>query len=848
MNFNHLMSVVGIDFGNENCYISVARAGGIESIANDYSMRDTPSYVAFGDKQRLMGVAAKSQHLTNLKKTFFGFKPLIGRKFKDPIVQNELKRIPYPVSEDPETGNVLLHVDYLGKSHSFTPKQVTSMLFTKLKHTAEAALNTKVKDVVISVPTYYTDCERRCILDAANMADLNVLKLMNDTTATALAYGIYKQDLPPPEEKARNVIFVDVGHRGAQAAACSFNKGKLSMVCNTFDANLGGRNLNENIARYFADGFKKSYKIDVYSSPKAMIKLITEVEKLKKQMSANTNKLPLNIECFMDDKDVKGYIDRTTFEEISQVEISRMEKILTDCLAQSKWKKEDIYSVEIVGGSTRVPFVKTAMERVFGKVPNTTLNADEAVSRGCALQCAILSPTFKVREFSVLDSQPYPILLKWQTGADIGEMEVFSKFQSIPFSKMLTFWQPDNFKLVVEYAGKDVTMNPHIGEFEISVTPKPDGSNTKVKVKARINLNGIFAIVSATKSEKHEIEEEVQMEVEEEKKPASANSGDKATNNTTSEDVNMDEPNEKATTEDKKDEKTPTSPPKMEKQKKIITKIIDLPVCSRVVGSLTDEGLTNLSSIERNFVKQDQMESDRLTYKNAVEEYVYDIRSKIHGDLSEFITDEDRGKYSNELEDSENWLYEDGEDVEKKVYVEKLNHLQVVGEALKRRKYEFDQRPHAFNTLGHCLNMATKVIDAFRSGDEKYNHLDTEAVNKVNNMIIEKNKWLSSSIHTLKDLDKTSDPSILVSYFYEEKKNFEAFAHPILHKAKPKVEPPPPPPTTQPNPEDDKTKNNAADNNTEGGDNSTSGMGEGAPPKPNKKNVGEEAAQTMAVD
>ncbi|QQP36939.1 HSP70 family member 1, partial [Caligus rogercresseyi] len=525
------MSVVGIDFGNENCYISVARAGGIESIANDYSMRDTPSYVAFGDKQRLMGVSAKSQHLTNLRKTFFGFKPLIGRKFQDPVVQRELPRIPYPISEDPETGNVLLHVEYLGKSQGFTPKQVTAMLFSKLKSTAENALNTKVKDVVISVPAYYNDCERRCLLDAASMADLNVLKLMNDTTATALAYGIYKQDLPAPEEKARNVVFVDVGHRGAQAAAVSFNKGKLSLVANTFDPNLGGRNLNENIAHYFSDAFKTSYKIDVRSNPKAMLKLITEVEKLKKQMSANTNKLPLNIECFMNDKDVKGYVDRTTFEEISQSEIKGIEKILSEVLSLSKWKKEDIYAVEVVGGSTRVPFVKNAIERVFGKIPNTTLNADEAVSRGCALQCAILSPTFKVREFSVLDSQPYALKLKWETGGELGEMEVFPSLQSIPFSKMLTFWQNSNFKLIVEYANPDVILNPHIGEFEIAVTPKADGSNTKVKVKARINLNGVFSIVSATTTEKIEVEEEVQMEVEE---TPSAKKDDK-------EDVNMEE-------------------------------------------------------------------------------------------------------------------------------------------------------------------------------------------------------------------------------------------------------------------------------------------------------------------
>ncbi|QQP36940.1 HSP70 family member 1 [Caligus rogercresseyi] len=224
------------------------------------------------------------------------------------------------------------------------------------------------------------------------------------------------------------------------------------------------------------------------------------------------------------------------------------------------------------------------------------------------------------------------------------------------------------------------------------------------------------------------------------------------------------------------------------------------------------------------------MESDRLTCKNAVEEYVYDIRSKIHGDLSDFITEDVRGKYSNELEDSENWLYEEGEDVEKKVYVEKLKSLQVLGEAVKQRKQEYDGRENAFNSFGHSLNMATKVIEAFKAGDEKYAHLDGEAVQKVSNMIGEKKEWLNASIHTLSNLDKTSDPSILLSAFFDEKKSFEAFATPILNKAKPKVEPPKEPepenpPSQQPPPTSEE------------------------PPKaPNNSNAGEDPAQGMAVD
>jgi len=234
------MAVVGIDFGNNNCYISIARAGGIETIANDYSLRETPSFVGFGERQRVLGVNSKNQQLTNLKRTVFGFKHMLGRQFKDPVVQESLIGLPFDVSEGRD-GKILIHVKYLGSQNVFTPEEITAMLFTKLRITAEEALKTKVKDVVISCPSYFTDCERRALLDAGAIAGLNVLKLMNDTTATALAYGIYKQDLPPVEEKARNVIFVDVGHIGIQVAAGSFNKGKLVMKALTYARVLHGR-------------------------------------------------------------------------------------------------------------------------------------------------------------------------------------------------------------------------------------------------------------------------------------------------------------------------------------------------------------------------------------------------------------------------------------------------------------------------------------------------------------------------------------------------------------------------------------------------------------------------------
>ncbi|TRY71201.1 hypothetical protein TCAL_10670 [Tigriopus californicus] len=795
------MSVVGIDFGYDNCYISVARAGGIETIANDYSMRDTPSMVGFTDRQRTMGVGAKNQLLTNLKRTFFGFKALLGRSFEDPLVQTERARLPFPISMAKD-GGILVHVDYLSQEQAFTPQQLTAMLFTKIKDTADQALQTKVKDVVISVPIFYTDRERRSLLDAATIAGLNVLKLMNDTTATALAYGIYKQDLPAPEEKPRNVIFVDSGHRGIQVAAGSFHKGKLVIQACAFDRNCGGQAFNEALAKFFAEEFRTKYKIDALSNKKALLKLTAEGEKLKKQMSANTNKLPLNIECFMEDKDVSASVDRAKFEELISPQLKRIEEVMRECLAAIKWKTEDIYSVEIVGGSTRIPAIKNLIEDIFGKAPNTTLNADEAVSRGCALQCAILSPTFKVREFSVTDLQPYPIKLKWQSEGDSGDMEVFPKFHAVPYSKMLTFYRRDNFVVEGEYDGSAPLPDQHIGKFEIGeVKPLPDGSNQKVKVKVRVNLHGIFVVSTASYSEKHEIEEEVPMEVETPKEGANSDAantagdkgdkGDKGQEKKTEgqESGERGEPMEETSKEDSAAKSK--EPVKMEKRKKTVTKTIELPITPIVAGALSRDKLELATDLEKTFVAQDTQEGERLNAKNTVEEYIYDIRSKIHDELADFIAEEDRAQFVNDLEAAENWLYEDGEDCEKTAYVERLKALRLKGEPVRKRKEEFELRPQAIDLMGRSLQQASKVLDLYNQGDEKFSHIDPAEMDKVVKLVAEKRAWLDENCATLANLPKTVNPPILAVQFHNERQAFENVAMPILNKPKPKVEPPP---------------------------------------------------------
>ncbi|XP_041359091.1 heat shock 70 kDa protein 4-like isoform X2 [Gigantopelta aegis] len=687
------MSVVGIDFGTSSCYIAVARAGGIETIANEYSDRRTPSYVSLSEKNRAVGVNAQNHAVTNFKNTVCGFKRVLGRKYSDPDVhteqQNQFRA--NEIGEDKD-GNVVFQLMYMGEKQAFTPVQLTTMLFTKLKHTAEAALKTKVIDVVVSVPLFFTDTERRALLDACQMAGFNCLRLLNDTTATALAYGIYKQDLPAENEKPRNVIIIDLGYSSLQVAAVAFHKGKLKVLATNSDPYLGGRDFDRIILDQCCKDFKEKYNIDPKSQPKAYIRLMTQVEKMKKQMSANTEPIPLGIECFMDDKDVSTKMSRAEFEQLSEDLLTRIEYALKEILKSTNLKSGEIHSVEVVGGSCRIPAFKRLVKDVFGLEPSTTLNSDEATARGCALQCAILSPTFRVRDFSITDCQPYSITLTWQGPIEEdSSMEVFPRFHPAPFSKMLTFYRKEPFHLTAQYTYPNEIPYPttKIGTFFVkNVVPQANGESSKVKIKIRINSHGIFEVKSASLVEKLENEEEKQnetetMDTDEGKKNGETDEESKSS--VGDEDMQTDQ---QSPTESSSETSDSTTPEKQEAEKKTTPKgkepkkpkktirQIDLPI-DECVPQLTKNELNILIEKENEMMMQDKLEKERADAKNTVEEYVYDMRDKLGGPYEKFASEAERNTFNQLLMETEDWLYGDGDDQSKQVYVDKLAQLKV---------------------------------------------------------------------------------------------------------------------------------------------------------------------------
>ncbi|XP_013418589.1 97 kDa heat shock protein-like isoform X2 [Lingula anatina] len=830
------MACVGFDFGTSSCYVAVARQGGIETIANDYSERRTPSVVALGEKQRFLGVGAKNQEATNVKNTVSEFKRLIGRKFKDPMVQREIKHYPNEIVEG-VNGSVGIKARYLGEQHVFTAEQLGGMMLTKLKQTAEHGMGTKVVDCVISVPSFYTDAERRAMIDVAKMADLNCLRIMNDTTAAALAYGIYKQDLPEEEAKPRNVVIIDMGYSSLQISVCAFNKGKLKVLATACDAFLGGRDLDRLLVDHFAAEFKEKYKIDVKSNVRAMVRLKTACERLKKLMSSNTEELPMNIECIMDDKDVSGRMKRAKLEELAAPLVARIETVMRQALQLSGLKTSDLYSVEIIGGSSRVPIVKETVKKVYGLEASTTLNADEAVSRGCALQCAILSPTFRVRDFSVTDAQPYPIKLVWQgvmeDESEINEMEVFPMFHAIPFTKMLTFYRRDAFTLEAQYGASTALPYPTdtLGSFTIKdVKAQPKGESAKVKVKVRVDIHGIFKITSATTTEKIEnASQEEPMEVDEKvetvqngpKEGESSPAGGEAkpTENAEETPMQTDQPSEGQVKEDeeKKEEKDEKKDDKKEaKKNKVKVKTIDLSVDSNVPG-LDKNTLNLMIEEEAKMIMSDKLEKERADAKNSVEEYVYEMRDKISGPLEEFLTEKDREQFSKILTETEDWLYEDGEDCKKSVYIDKLAELKKLGDPPGKRFREFNERPQAFEQLGGALQLIRKALDQYNAKDEKYEHIEASEMKKVEKCLKEKQDWFDKQFNLSSQLPKHKDPAVLASQINSEKEALHRLCFPILNKPKPK-------PKEEP-PKDDKKDEKTAD--AAAGEQTVAGEGDG---------------------
>jgi len=395
------------------------------------------------------------------------------------------------------------------------------MYLGKLRDIASNELKTIVTDVVISVPGWYSDIQRRALIDAAAIAGLNVLRLINDTTATALGYGITKSDLPEAENP-RHVVFVDVGHADMSVAVVAYSKGQLVVKSTAYEPNLGGRDIDYALVEHFSKEFKTKYKIDVMSNPKATFRLSAGCEKLKKVLSANAES-PLNVESIMNDVDAVSKLTREDLEGLVSHVLDAIPGPLKRALADSGLTLDQIDAVELIGGSTRVPAVRQRIQEVFpGKTLSFTLNQDEAIARGATFACAMLSPVFRVRDFHISDINHFPIKTQWTASPsdpdEDTELLVFPQGNVVPSTKILSFYRKEAFTIEAAYADPSLLpggINPWIGNFTAKeVPPTANGDATCVKLKTKLNIHGIMSFEGAYIEEVEEKEEAPAMDVD----------------------------------------------------------------------------------------------------------------------------------------------------------------------------------------------------------------------------------------------------------------------------------------------------------------------------------------------